>query len=350
MGGEALLAYHYFRLLENSGHNVYLLVHGRNRYELEVLFPHYVNDIYYVEDTDFQRKLWELGRLIPRRVAEVTFLLLLSMSTNVRMKKKARRLVASLHIDIVHQITPVSPRAPSFIYNVGAPVIIGPMNGGMEYPPAFRGNIGPGGRFAYSLGKSMGSLANVVIPGKRKASLLLAANSRTEKCVRKAIGRKRTIRILVENGVDLDLWKGATISEENGGIPAFAYIGSLIDLKGVNYLLLAFERLLQKIPAKLILIGDGAERESLIRLANDVGIASSVEFLGFMNQDEIPAVLNKCRALVLPSLCDCGGAVVLEAMEPNHWRMHRVQDASPAGRSEERRVGKECRSRWSPYH
>src|SRR3989475_10863257 len=24
--------------------------------------------------------------------------------------------------------------------------------------------------------------------------------------------------------------------------------------------------------------------------------------------------------------------------------------AAPAGRSEERRVGKECRSRWSPYH
>ena len=25
-------------------------------------------------------------------------------------------------------------------------------------------------------------------------------------------------------------------------------------------------------------------------------------------------------------------------------------DAKPAERSEERRVGKECRSRWSPYH
>ena len=25
-------------------------------------------------------------------------------------------------------------------------------------------------------------------------------------------------------------------------------------------------------------------------------------------------------------------------------------DINPAGRSEERRVGKECRSRWSPYH
>ena len=27
-----------------------------------------------------------------------------------------------------------------------------------------------------------------------------------------------------------------------------------------------------------------------------------------------------------------------------------LQDAGQIGRSEERRVGKECRSRWSPYH
>src|SRR2546425_10180858 len=29
---------------------------------------------------------------------------------------------------------------------------------------------------------------------------------------------------------------------------------------------------------------------------------------------------------------------------------HRVQSINEAFRSEERRVGKECRSRWSPYH
>ena len=28
----------------------------------------------------------------------------------------------------------------------------------------------------------------------------------------------------------------------------------------------------------------------------------------------------------------------------------RLKDAHPGSRSEERRVGKECRSRWSPYH
>ena len=30
--------------------------------------------------------------------------------------------------------------------------------------------------------------------------------------------------------------------------------------------------------------------------------------------------------------------------------LHQIRTLAAAGRSEERRVGKECRSRWSPYH
>ena len=33
-----------------------------------------------------------------------------------------------------------------------------------------------------------------------------------------------------------------------------------------------------------------------------------------------------------------------------HVRIDGARAVSPACRSEERRVGKECRSRWSPYH
>src|SRR5256885_4200520 len=41
-----------------------------------------------------------------------------------------------------------------------------------------------------------------------------------------------------------------------------------------------------------------------------------------------------------------------EAMTPAYQRVGiaAAQDESRAARSEERRVGKECRSRWSPYH
>src|SRR3712207_35905 len=39
-----------------------------------------------------------------------------------------------------------------------------------------------------------------------------------------------------------------------------------------------------------------------------------------------------------------------EIEPPRVALVERLVDAPPALRSEERRVGKECRSRWSPYH
>ena len=49
------------------------------------------------------------------------------------------------------------------------------------------------------------------------------------------------------------------------------------------------------------------------------------------------------------SVCQCEWAAFPAAVLASHWpEVHRFQDI--ATRSEERRVGKECRSRWSPYH
>src|SRR5256885_15920829 len=52
-----------------------------------------------------------------------------------------------------------------------------------------------------------------------------------------------------------------------------------------------------------------------------------------------------------------GRAVNFSQVGAAEWQSHVITGASPASndllwnlRSEERRVGKECRSRWSPYH
>ena len=46
-----------------------------------------------------------------------------------------------------------------------------------------------------------------------------------------------------------------------------------------------------------------------------------------------------------------GGRVLLVAAGKAAWQMaHAAVEALGRVRSEERRVGKECRSRWSPYH
>src|SRR2546429_42841 len=47
----------------------------------------------------------------------------------------------------------------------------------------------------------------------------------------------------------------------------------------------------------------------------------------------IPEHVDQVIAVPAPVRCECGGKLKVESI-----------------RSEERRVGKECRSRWSPYH
>ena len=314
MGGEAILAYHYFRLLKKRDCGVILLVHERNKEEVEELFPQFQQDIYFIEDTKMQKRYYILGQKIPRRIAEVTLFFLVFLSTNFRMKQKIRHLVVERNIDIVHQVIPVSPKTPSFIYDVGAPVIIGPMNGGMEFPKAFRGKVGAGERIVYSVGKSLGALANRIIPGKRKAAMLLVANRRTEQCLKESIGDIGNTCFLAENGVDLRLWNNKDAVAGANDIPFFIFIGRLVDLKGVDYLLAAFQRLLSRVTAELVIIGDGPETDTLTRRAEELEVAARVKFLGFVKQDRIPMILQESRALVFPSLCDCGGAVVLEAM------------------------------------
>lgn len=320
-GGEAALPLHYFRIYRQRNMAAWLVVHERTREELQALFPRDHDRILFIADTAAHRLLWRLSRLMPDRLSTFTFGYLLRCLTQLRQRRVIRRLVAQQDISVIHQPMPVSPKEPSMIYGMGVPVIIGPMNGGIDYPPAFRKAQRRTERAALWIGRRLANTMNGLIPGKRQAAALLVANERTRAALPN--GTARRILMLVENAVDLNLWKSpATLNgRSTSGVARFVFLGRLVDWKCVDLLLLAFKQASTQEPMNLAIIGDGVERQRLEQMAANLGLMgdkagqpATVSFLGWLPQTECAVRLQQSDVLVLPSLAECGGAVVLEAM------------------------------------
>jgi len=99
------------------------------------------------------------------------------------------------------------------------------------------------------------------------------------------------------------------------------FVGRLIDWKGVKYLIKALPRVLEKHPgAILTIVGDGPEKSKLNNLTRKIGVASSVSFIGEINQLDLPGVYLSSDVFVLPSVVNEKGnteglgVVLLEAM------------------------------------
>jgi glycosyltransferase involved in cell wall biosynthesis len=335
-GGEAALPTHYFRVLRQRGIETWLVVHERTRTELMSYFAAEFDRIHFIPDTIWHRLLCWPMRILPKRVYDMTFGLALTLLTQVMQRRLVKRLVQSQKIDVVHQPIFVSPKAPSLIFDVGVPVVMGPMNGGMNYPPAFRHLEGRFVIVAVRIGRLFSNFMNRLMPGKQRAATLLVANPRTRQALPQGV-RGRVIE-LVENGVDVSLWQPKqypaepeqAAPEPTRFVPTrFVYVGRLVDWKAIDLLLIAFKQVQERVPATLDIIGDGAERSALEQQARELGLlqpsaaiadsgtpeaASPVRFLGWMSQSDCAQHLQQMDALVLPSLFECGGAVVLEAM------------------------------------
>jgi N-acetyl-alpha-D-glucosaminyl L-malate synthase BshA len=73
-----------------------------------------------------------------------------------------------------------------------------------------------------------------------------------------------------------------------------------------------FAKVIEKIPSKLLMVGDGEERSLCERLCRDLGIAEHVRFLG--KQDAIEEILSVSDLFLMPSQSESFGLAALEAM------------------------------------
>jgi glycosyltransferase involved in cell wall biosynthesis len=96
------------------------------------------------------------------------------------------------------------------------------------------------------------------------------------------------------------------------------YAGVLVPGKGVHHLIRAFARLAEAYPqVRLRLIGraeNAAYAAELYEQVADAGLSDRVQFEPAMSQTELGAAMSSARVLVLPSLSEGLGRVLVEAM------------------------------------
>lgn len=117
---------------------------------------------------------------------------------------------------------------------------------------------------------------------------------------------------VVPNGVD------ALPRDRPADAPSGRYIlgvGRLGRNKGFDLLVKAFADTRALDDARLTIIGDGPERESLQILARSIGVGGRVEFLGRLAPEAVAVAMQSAIAVVVPSRIEAFGIVALEA-----WR------------------------------
>ena len=83
-------------------------------------------------------------------------------------------------------------------------------------------------------------------------------------------------------------------------------------VKRVHDVIKVFEKVHKALPSKLMLVGDGPERQSLEIMCRDLGLCEEIRFLG--KQDAVEELLAIADLFIMPSESESFGLAALEAM------------------------------------
>ena len=125
---------------------------------------------------------------------------------------------------------------------------------------------------------------------------------------------------IVPNGVEMTRFiKAEPLSRADYGFREddilLIYTGRLGPEKNLDFLLLAFAGVVHAVAnVKLLLVGDGPQKNELKHLAKDLQIENSIQFTGLIPYEKMPGYLAMCDAFVTASVTEVHPLSVIEAM------------------------------------
>ena len=149
----------------------------------------------------------------------------------------------------------------------------------------------------------------------RGADAVVAANSYAYERVAAILGSTDRLT-LITPGVDLRVFRPAgrpewlTAKYSLGGGPVLLTVARLVQKKGHETVLRALPATLREFPGvRYLIVGQGPERSRLRRLAEELGIAANVVFVGDVPHEELGDFYRACDIFVMPNQRDTTGDV-----------------------------------------
>jgi glycosyltransferase involved in cell wall biosynthesis len=144
----------------------------------------------------------------------------------------------------------------------------------------------------------------------RKMDAVTTPTKRAAELLEKAAGVTGVLAI----SCGIDASRFANDSAVQNKNPIALFLGRLDDEKRVDVLLRAVASLVEHPNLRVELVGDGGERERLKKLANALGIADRVSFLGHVTDEELPGIYERATVFVMPSIAELQSIATMEAM------------------------------------
>ena len=112
----------------------------------------------------------------------------------------------------------------------------------------------------------------------------------------------------------IDASKFANTSATTNKPPRVLFVGRLDYEKHIHNLLRAVGSLPESLGVLVEIVGDGSERKALTALAEELGIASRVKFLGHVSEEELPRAYERATVFAMPSIAELQSIATMEAM------------------------------------
>jgi glycosyltransferase involved in cell wall biosynthesis len=230
-----------------------------------------------------------------------------------RAWRQLRRRIFAGEFDVVLRLVPMSPVLPSpfafFLRQGPIPFVIGPLNGGLPWPPGFT-QLDNQREWISGLRKLYRFLP-FARSTYRQAAAIIAASSQVY--AEFAVYRDKLF-FVPEPGIGRSVCSEDARGPKPDGKLELLFVGGLVPRKACDLALRAAASLLRNDSARFTVIGDGPERDRLEKLTADLGIGKAVSFCGWLDHKEVLKGMQSADVFVFPSLRDNGAGVVFEAL------------------------------------